>query len=84
MSNSIQPQPIKNIENFDQINYPSYESIGSEYYISASREVSGASGERNAPAIDIELFDKQNGNSLGRIFYGAILILLIKFGICQT
>ena len=66
MSNSTQPQPIKNIENFDQINYPSYESIGSEYFISASREVSGASGERNAPAIDIELFDKQNGNSLGR------------------
>ena len=66
MANSSQPQSINNITNFDQLKYPSYKGIGSEYYISNTREVSGASGERNAPAVDVELFDKKNGSSLGR------------------
>ena len=66
MANSSQPQSINNITNFDQLKYPSYKGIGSEYYISNTREVSGASGERNAPAVDVELFDKKSGNSLGR------------------
>ena len=66
MANSSQPQSINNITNFDQLKYPSYKGIGSEYYISNTREVSGASGERNAPAVDVELLDKKNGNSLGR------------------
>ena len=66
MANSSQPQSINNITNFDQLKYHSYKGIGSEYYISNTREVSGASGERNAPAVDVELFDKKSGNSLGR------------------
>ena len=66
MANSSQPQSINNITNFDQLKYPSYKGIGSEYYISNTREVSGAIGERNAPAVDVELFDKKSGNSLGR------------------
>lgn len=66
MANSSQPQSINNITNFDQLKYPSYKGIGSEYYISNTREVSGASGERNAPAVDVELFDKKSGSSLGR------------------
>ena len=65
-SNSSQPQLISNISDFSKDNYPKFSGIGKKFYVGPAREVSGASGERNAPAIDLELIDKETGDSLGR------------------
>ena len=65
-ANSSQPQLITNINGFSTDNYPNYKSVGEKFFVAPTREVSGASGERNAPAFDIELLDKSSGDSLGR------------------
>jgi hypothetical protein len=46
--------------------YPTYAGYGERLYVARSREVSGATGERNAPAVDVELLDRNSGASLGR------------------
>ncbi|MDF7798478.1 cytochrome c biogenesis protein ResB [Pontiellaceae bacterium B1224] len=64
--NSTRPQPLDSIPAGIRSGYPQYEGYGSRLYVGEQPEVSGATGARNAPAVDIELFDRESGASLGR------------------
>ncbi|MDF7826883.1 cytochrome c biogenesis protein ResB [Pontiellaceae bacterium B12227] len=66
MENSTRPQPLQSVPDQFKANYPQYEGFGSRLYIGESREVSGATGQRNAQAVDVELLERQTGKSLGR------------------
>ncbi len=66
MANSTQPRPLENVPAVMKAGYPQYESYGSRLYIGETREVSGATGQRNAPAVDVELLDPETGTPLGR------------------
>ncbi len=66
MENSTQPRPLENVPADFKANYPQYEGYGSRLYIGEARQVSGATGARNAQAVDVELLDPETGNSLGR------------------
>jgi hypothetical protein len=46
--------------------YPEYDGYGSRLYVGEQREVSGTSSARNAPAVDVELIDRESGETLGR------------------
>ena len=66
MVNSSYPQPLRNIPE-DQLRvYPQYAGHGSHIYVVEKREVSGTAGARNAPTVDVELLDRETGESLGR------------------
>lgn len=64
--NSNNPQPLSNVSETLRSRYPQYEGYGSRLYVAEQREVSGTSGTRNAPAVDVELIDRASGQSLGR------------------
>lgn len=66
MQNSSRPQPLQGIPETLLSRYPQYEDYGSRLYVAEQPEVSGTGGARNAPAVDIELFDRTTGTSLGR------------------
>jgi hypothetical protein len=66
MVNSNRPQPLDSVPPSLLEQYPRYEGYGSRLYVAEQAEGSGATGARNAPAIDIELFDRSSGESLGR------------------
>jgi hypothetical protein len=66
MINSNRPQPLQGISEGLRSSYPKYEGYGSRLYVAEQREVSGTGGLRNAPAVDVELFDRESGNSIGR------------------
>ncbi|HSR87550.1 MAG TPA: cytochrome c biogenesis protein ResB, partial [Pontiella sp.] len=66
MVNSSYPQPLNSISAEQRGDYPQYAGHGSHMYIIEQREVSGATGARNAPAVDVELIDRETGDSLGR------------------
>jgi hypothetical protein len=66
MINSNRPQPLQSIPEALRNRYPQYEGYGSRLYVAEQPEVSGAAGARNAPSVDVELFDLQSGDSLGR------------------
>jgi hypothetical protein len=66
MVNSNNPQPLQGVSETLRSRYPQYEGYGSRLYVAEQPEVSGATGARNAPAVDIELLDRQSGESLGR------------------
>lgn len=69
MINSSQPRPLEGIPEAHLSDYPKYESYGSRLYMAEKSEVSGAGGARNAPAVDVELFDRTSGKSLGRYIF---------------
>jgi len=69
MINSSYPQPLANIPEARLRDYPKYESYGSRLYVVEQREVSGTTGARNAPAVDVELLDNETGESLGRYIF---------------
>ena len=66
MVNSNRPQPLQSVPETIREHYPQYAGYGSRLYVAEQPEVSGATGARNAPAVDIELFDRISGESLGR------------------
>jgi hypothetical protein len=66
MVNSNRPQGLQSIPQQELANYPSYKGYGERLYVAEAREVSGATGAKNAPAVDVELFDKVSGESMGR------------------
>jgi hypothetical protein len=66
MVNSNNPQPLQGVSETLRSRYPQYEGYGSRLYVAEQPEVSGATGARNAPSVDIELLDRQSGESLGR------------------
>ena len=66
MSNSNRPVPLDSVSDNLRAAYPQYAGFGERLYVARAREVSGATGERNAPAVDVELLDRTSGASLGR------------------
>ena len=64
--NSNKPAPLENLSESIKSSYPKYIGFGERLYVAKAREVSGATGERNAPAIDIEIIERGTGKSLGR------------------
>ena len=66
MSNSNRPVPLDSVSDNLRAAYPQYAGYGERLYVARAREVSGATGERNAPAVDVELLDRTSGASLGR------------------
>jgi hypothetical protein len=66
MVNSSQPQGLQAIPEPQRSRYPQYEAYGSRLYVAERPEVSGATGTRNAPAVDVELIDRQTGETMGR------------------
>ena len=64
--NSNKPAPLENLSESIKNSYPKYKGFGERLYVAKAREVSGATGERNAPAIDIEIIEQGTGKSLGR------------------
>ena len=66
MSNSNRPVPLESVSDNLRAAYPQYAGYGERLYVARAREVSGATGERNAPAVDVELLDRTSGESLGR------------------
>ncbi len=66
MVNSNNPQPLQGISESLRSRYPQYEGHGARLYVTEQPEASGASGTRNAPAVDVELFNRATGDSLGR------------------
>jgi len=66
MVNSNNPQPLQGISESLRNRYPKYEGYGSRLYVVELPEASGATGTRNAPAVDVELFNRATGDSLGR------------------
>jgi hypothetical protein len=66
MINSNRPQPLQSISDELRSRYPQYEGYGSRLYVGEQPEVSGATGARNAPSVDVELFDRESGESIGR------------------
>ncbi len=66
MINSNRPQPKEGIPEHILARYPQYEGYGSRLYVAEQSEVSGIKGLRNAPSVDVELFDRTTGTSLGR------------------
>lgn len=66
MVNSNRPQPLQSVPERFRSTYPSYKGYGERLYVAEQREASGATAGRNAPAVDIELFDRASGASLGR------------------
>ncbi len=66
MENSSRPQPLQNVPPSVLDGYPQYEGYGARLYVAEQREVSGASGARNAQAVDVELLSRESGESLGR------------------
>lgn len=66
MTNSNRPVPLDSVSEGVRTAYPTYVGYGERLYVARSREVSGATGERNAPAVDVELLDRNSGASLGR------------------
>ena len=66
MTHSNRPVPLDSVSEGVREAYPTYAGYGERLYVARSREVSGATGERNAPAVDLELLDRRSGASLGR------------------
>ena len=66
MENSTRPQALESVSDTEKAAYPNYAGLGSHVYMVASPEVSGAAGQRNAQAVDVELIDPETGESLGR------------------
>ena len=66
MKHSSQPRGLAEIPDAMQVGYPAYQGYGSRLYVSELPENSGAGGGRNAPAVDVDLIDRQTGQSLGR------------------
>ena len=66
LRNSNRPQPLQNVPEQFTRDYPKYEGYGSRLYVAEQREVSGTTGARNAPAVDVELIDRETGESHGR------------------
>ena len=66
MTNSNRPIPLDTVPMEARSGYPAYKGYAERLYVAAAREVSGATGERNAPAVDLEFFDRERGTSLGR------------------
>lgn len=66
MVNSNRPQPLQSIPENLRNRYPQYQGYGERLYVAEQPEVSGTAGTRNAPAVDVELFDPESGASLGR------------------
>ncbi len=64
--NSTQPQQLDSIPAARRESYPEYEGYGSRLYVAETREVSGTTGTRNAPAVDVDLIDPATGQSIGR------------------
>ena len=67
--NSSQPRALSQVPETQQTRYPAYSGIGSSLYVAGVPEVSGTGGARNAPAVDVELIDRQTGESLGRYIF---------------
>lgn len=66
MVNSNRPQQLQGLSEALLSRYPHYEGYGARLFVAEQPEVSGTSGTRNAPAVDVELFDRATGESLGR------------------
>ena len=66
MVNSSYPQPLTSIPEAQRGDYPQYAGLGSVLHVAEQREVSGTTSSRNAPAVDVELLDRETGDSLGR------------------
>ena len=66
MTNSNRPIPLDTVPMEARSGYPAYKGYAERLYVAAAREVSGATGERNAPAVDLEFIDRESGRSLGR------------------
>ena len=66
MVNSTYPRPLQSIPEAAKVSYPKYEGFGSRLYVAEERESSGTTSTRNAPAVDVEFFEKGTGKSLGR------------------
>jgi hypothetical protein len=65
MPNSSRPQPLSKIPETLRSQYPQYRGQGAHLYVTEQPEVRG----RNAPAVDVELFDRATGASLGRYIF---------------
>jgi hypothetical protein len=65
MKNSSQPRELTSIPGGMKADYPSYEGYGSRLYVAEIPEASGAGGGRNAPAVDLDLIDRETGESIG-------------------
>ncbi len=66
MVNSNSPRPLDGLPEALRKAYPAYEGYGSRLYVAEQREVSGTTSARNAPSVDVELFDRSSGQSHGR------------------
>jgi hypothetical protein len=65
LANSNRPKTLDSTSGELLEDYPEYQDYGSRLYIAELPAVSGA-GARNAPAVDLELFDRETGAPLGR------------------
>ncbi len=66
MANSSRPQPLDSIPLAHRKHYPKYAGHGARLHVAEQPEATGATGMQNAPAVDVELFDRATGDSLGR------------------
>jgi hypothetical protein len=66
MKHSSQPRGLASIPPAAKADYPAYEGYGSRLYVAEIPENSGATGARNAPAVDIDLINRETGESIGR------------------
>ncbi len=66
MKNSSQPRGLAEIPEATRTGYPAYQGYGSRLYVAELPETSGATGGRNAPAVDFDLIDRDTGISIGR------------------
>jgi hypothetical protein len=69
MINSARPQQLQSMSEAIRNRYPSYEGYGARLYISEQSEAKGTLGARNAPSVDVELFDRKDGSSIGRYIF---------------
>ena len=61
MTNSNRPIPLDAVPMEARNGYPAYKGYGERLYVAAARG-GGATGERNAPAVDLEFIDRESGN----------------------
>ena len=66
MPNSSRPMPLSQIDPSIIPDYPDYDGMGSEYFVV---ECAREPGEDPAPAVDVELIDRDSGKSLGRYLF---------------
>lgn len=64
--NSSQPRPLNTVSEALRSRYPAYAGHGATLYVAGMPEVSGTGNGRNAQSVDIDLIDRETGQSIGR------------------